>query len=122
MTFHPANDARGVLYRGGSILTVDPAQPTAEAVATRAGRIVAVGSERDCRRALGLDGLDGPGPDGHAGANGGQDEPAEPTDRAVVVDLAGGALLPGFIDAHLHPMAMCFFASNLDLARTTSVA
>jgi hypothetical protein len=108
MTFHPANDARGVLYRGGSILTVDPAQPRAEAVATRAGRIVAVGSEGDCRRALGL-----------AEAS---DDVVEPDGRAVVVDLAGGALLPGFVDAHLHPMAMCFFAANLDLGSATSVA
>jgi predicted amidohydrolase YtcJ len=117
MTFHPANDARGVLYRGGSILTVDPAQPTAEAVATRAGRIVAVGSERDCRRALGLDDVDA---DGAVGAP--DDRWPEPADRATVIDLAGGALLPGFIDAHLHPMAMCFFAANLDLASATSVA
>jgi hypothetical protein len=110
-TFHPANDARGVLYRGGSILTVDPAQPTAEAVATRDGRIVAVGAEADCRRVLGLDGAEA---DADHRVDGGQ--------RALVVDLAGAALLPGFVDAHLHPMAMCFFASNLDLASATSVA
>lgn len=109
MTFHPANDARGVLYRGGSIFTADPARPRAEAVATRSGRILAVGSERDGRRALGL------GPDD-------SDDPPSPGDRPVVVDLGGGALLPGFVDAHLHPMAMCFFASNLDLASATSIA
>ena len=53
MVQHPATDARGVLYRGGQVLTVDPRRPEAEALATREGRIVAVGTEADCRRALG---------------------------------------------------------------------
>jgi hypothetical protein len=114
MTFHPANDARGVLYRGGSIITADPRRPSAEAVATRAGRIVAVGAETDCRLALGLDAdgdarpTDAPGP--------------VPSDGPAVVELAGGALLPGFVDAHIHPMAMCFFAANLDLGSARTVA
>jgi len=103
---HPATDVRGVLYRGGSIVTVDPNGARPEAVATRSGRIVAVGSEPDCRGALGLS------EDG---------EPDGSTDGPVVVDLAGQALLPGFIDGHLHPMAMCFYAGRPDLRTARSV-
>lgn len=119
MVQHPATDARGVLYRGGPILTVDPRRPEARAVATRGGRIVAVGAEDDCRRALDLPLLDedgaeiGPGP----GAGG---DPAP--DGPTVVDLGGRALLPGFVDAHLRPVAMCLYAHHLDLRPSRSVA
>jgi predicted amidohydrolase YtcJ len=105
MVSHPPTDDRGVLFRGGSIVTADPRQPRAEAVATHRGRIVAVGSESDCRRALHLD----------------PDEPGEPDNGVAVVDLGGGALLPGFCDAHMHPMAMCFYARNLDLSPARSI-
>jgi predicted amidohydrolase YtcJ len=39
----------------------------------------------------------------------------------MVVDLAGRALLPGFIDSHLHPMAMSLRAGRPDLSTATSV-
>jgi predicted amidohydrolase YtcJ len=104
MVQHPATDARGVLYRGGPILTVDPVRPTAQAVATRGGRIVAVGSESVCRTALGLPEVGDRGFDGPA-----------------VVDLEGSALLPGFVDAHLHPIRMCLYACHLDLSGAASV-
>lgn len=107
MITHPATDARGVLFRGGPILTVDPRQPRADAVATRRGRIVAVGGERDCRRALGL--ATDP------------DEPPDPVNGVTIVDLGGRALLPGFVDAHLHPLAMCFFAQHLDVSAAGSM-
>jgi predicted amidohydrolase YtcJ len=127
MLSHPPTDCRGVLFRGGSIVTVDPRRPQAEAVATRDGRILAVGSELDCRRALGLDAASGTtgtagsgGPTtGHSRGNG--TNGAHGTNEVTVVDLAGGALLPGFIDAHLHPMAMCFYTYNLDLAAARSI-
>ena len=32
------------------------------------------------------------------------------------------ALLPGFVDAHLHPVAMCFYAYHLDLSPARSIA
>jgi predicted amidohydrolase YtcJ len=105
---HPATDVRGVLYRGGSILTVVPDRARPEAVATRAGHIVAVGNEIDCRRALGI-------PDDPT-------TPQGPSDGPAIVDLGGRALLPGFVDAHMYPMAMCFFAGRLDLGRATSMA
>ena len=64
------------IIRGGPIVTVHPAQPTAEAVAIAGGKIVAVGTEADVMK--------------HAG-------PA-----TQVSDLAGRTLVPGFIDGHSH--------------------
>jgi predicted amidohydrolase YtcJ len=63
---------------GGSVVTIDPARPVATAVAVRAGRIVAVGDEPE------ISDLEGP--------------------RTRRIDLRGRTLLPGFIDAHCHPV------------------
>ncbi|HEY9037705.1 MAG TPA: amidohydrolase [Roseovarius sp.] len=60
----------------GKVLTMDSAQPRAEAVALAGGAILAVGSNADIR------GLAAPG--------------------AEVIDAAGGTVLPGFIDSHVH--------------------
>lgn len=64
------------IYLGGVVLTMNDAQPSAEAVAVRGGRIAAVGSRADMLRMKG------------AGTR--------------VVDLQGGTLLPGFVDPHSH--------------------
>ena len=64
------------IIRGYSIVTVKPAQPDAEAVAIRGGRIVAVGTEADVML--------------HKGPN------------TQVTDLAGRTLVPGFVDGHSH--------------------
>ena len=64
------------IIRGGSIVTVNPAQPAAEAVAIAGGRIAAVGSEADVMRLNG--------------------------DGTEIVDLAGRTLVPGFVDGHSH--------------------
>jgi predicted amidohydrolase YtcJ len=65
------------IYFGGPIVTVDDRRPSAEAVAVKDGRIVAVGSRRDVERAR--------------------------KGRATkMVDLAGRTMVPGFIDAHGH--------------------
>jgi predicted amidohydrolase YtcJ len=84
------------LYTGGAIVTLDAAQPRAQALATRGGRIVAVGSAAACRSALGAD--------------------------FAHVDLAGRALLPGFIDTHLHPIMLVYFDLNADLRGVRSIA
>ncbi len=68
------------IIRGGPIVTVHAAQPTADAVAIAGGRIVAVGSEAEVMR--------------HKG-------PA-----TEVTDLAGKTLVPGFIDGHSHFCAL----------------
>jgi predicted amidohydrolase YtcJ len=103
---HHADDARGVLYRGGPVVTVDPDRPRAEAVATRAGRIVAVGSEERCRQALDMT----------------HNPPGEASDGPAVVELAGRALLPGFVDAYVHPLALCLNAFAVDLGPARSIA
>ncbi|MCV7066976.1 amidohydrolase [Mycolicibacterium farcinogenes] len=64
-----------VLY--GTILTVDDAQPTAEALAVCAGRIVAVGARSE------VAGLIGPETD---------------------VREVDGCVMPGFVEAHGHPL------------------
>jgi len=71
------------LFTGGTILTMDATRPRAEALAVNAGRIVAVGSAAEvetCR---------GPG--------------------TRVVDLEGGTLMPGFVEAHGHPLTEAVF-------------
>ena len=86
---------KGQLYFGGEIYTVDDANPTADAVAVMGGKIIAVGPEDECRSALGTD--------------------YEST------DLQGKALLPGFIDSHMHPVVLAFFDMNIDLRNETSI-
>ncbi|HEU5149788.1 MAG TPA: amidohydrolase [Iamia sp.] len=83
------------LYRGATVLAPERTPP-GTAVAVADGRIVAVGPEAACRAAL-------------------------PSD-AVVVDLDGRVLAPGFVDAHLHPLVMCVFETTLVLDRATTVA
>ena len=65
-----------VILRGGPILTMSPAAPSAEAVAVRAGRIQAVGDEAAVLA--------------HRGR------------LTRIVNLQGRALLPGFVNAHWH--------------------
>src|SRR4051812_6184417 len=67
-----------LVLTGGHVHTVDPAQPRAEAVAVRGERIVAVGSAAEIAAQVGP--------------------------RTRVVDLGGRLLLPGFQDAHVHPI------------------
>ncbi|HWJ63049.1 MAG TPA: amidohydrolase [Acidimicrobiales bacterium] len=83
------------LYRRAHLRTPDRL-PGADALATAGDRIVAVGTEEQCRAAL----------------------PAD----AEVVDLGGAVLAPGFVDAHLHPMVMCVFEQQLVLDGARSVA
>jgi predicted amidohydrolase YtcJ len=64
------------VFRGGPVLTADPAHPRAWAVAVEDGRIEGLDDEA----------VDGARPDDH------------------VVDLAGRCLVPGFGDGHIHPL------------------
>lgn len=85
-----------LILHNGALLTQDPAQPVAEALAVEAGRIKAVGSDADI---LGLT---------RAG-----------TRR---IDLGGRALVPGFNDAHVHVWKMGhLLTSMLDLRGTESI-
>lgn len=73
------NGSADRIFVNGAVYTVDAARSWARAVAVRDGQIVAVGTDDDV---AGLRGAD--------------------TD---VIDLAGRMLLPGFQDAHVHPVS-----------------
>jgi hypothetical protein len=65
------------VYAGGPIITMDDKRPTAEAVAIKDGRIVAVGARAAVERT-------------HLGP------------KTRLIDLKGRTMVPGFIDAHGH--------------------
>ena len=67
-----------LVFTGGPVFTANTVRSHATAVAVSGGRIVAVGSPDDVRDLIGS--------------------------RTEVVDLAGRMLLPGFQDAHVHPV------------------
>jgi predicted amidohydrolase YtcJ len=71
-----SQEVADTIYFGGPILTMNDAEPTAEAVAVRSGRIVAVGSLADLGKYR--------------------------NDATTMFDLDGRAMLPGFIDSHGH--------------------
>jgi len=85
-----------VILRGGRVHTVDEAFSTAEAVAVRGGRFVAVG-DNDSVLA-------------HAGPD---------TD---IVDLRGKAAVPGLIDSHLHQIYVALNIRAVDLLDARSIA
>ena len=66
------------IYTGGPILTMNDAQPRAEAVAVAGGKIIAVGSLAEVSSLKGPD--------------------------TVMVELGGRTLVPGFVDPHGHTM------------------
>lgn len=78
----------------GTILTMDPERPIAEALALRGERILAVGSEAEVRIFADND--------------------------AEVLDLAGQAVLPGFHDSHVHLAQHGLELAQLRLDDTTS--
>ena len=82
------------MLHGGTVVTGDPLAPRAGAVAVHDGFVVAVGTD-----ALEL----------------------EPIARQVV-DLEGGALLPGFGDGHAHPLWGGIELAGPDVRGATSVA
>lgn len=75
----PPRPAADLVLRNGAVYTVDASRSWAEAVGVRSGRIVFVGSNRDAEAWIGR--------------------------GTRVVDLAGGMLLPGFADSHVHPVS-----------------
>jgi predicted amidohydrolase YtcJ len=79
-----------LVFVNGPVFTVDPARRRARAVAVRGGRIAAVGHEARIRDLI------GPGTE--------------------VVDLKGRLLLPGFQDAHVHPVFGGLTMNRCDLS------
>ena len=62
----------------GNVLTVDDERPTAEALAVAGGRIIAVGTQSDMTEFIGAD--------------------------TQTIDVGSGCVMPGFIEAHGHPL------------------
>jgi predicted amidohydrolase YtcJ len=76
MTGRHGSEPVDLLVVGGDVRTMDPRRPRAQALAVRAGRIVAIGSTAELR------GLRGAGTE--------------------TIDARGATVLPGLIDAHGH--------------------
>ena len=83
-------DSADAVYVGGDIVTIDRTNPTAEAVAVRAGRITAVGTRDEVLAA-------------HQGP------------QTTVIDIGGATLLPGFIDPHSHYINSLTVANQANL-------
>lgn len=87
-----------LLLTNATVITLDPDQPTADAIGIRRGKIAWVGNGRDAR-----DQFDGPYRE---------------------VDLGGATVAPGFIDAHHHLMTLGFWMSQIPCAypQVTSIS
>lgn len=93
--FAQARTSADVAFVNGVVLTMDPSRPVAEAVAVRAGHIGAVGSRRQIEALC---------------------------DRQTqIVDLRGGTLTPGLIDAHTHLIAFGQMEKYLVIVRPPQV-
>jgi predicted amidohydrolase YtcJ len=82
-------EAGDLVYHNGTILTINDAQPTADAVAVRDGRIVAVGDEDQVLAVASGD--------------------------ARKIDLEGKTMLPGFVDSHGHAQMIGLQATTANL-------
>lgn len=78
-----------VIFHGGDIVTMDDAQPTAEAMLVKDGMIMGLGT-LDAMRKL--------------------------APNAETYDLKGNSLMPGFIEPHSHPIAAAQFAATIDVS------
>jgi len=85
---------QGTLFTHGRIRTMDPARPTADALAVAAGRIVGAGGSSELRGAF----------------------PA-----FSLVDLGGRTVLPGFTDSHIHLPDYGIGLRRVELRQTRSI-
>src|SRR6516225_4981651 len=95
-TAHDPPEAADLALRHGAVYTLDGARSWAQAVAIRGGRIVYVGTDAGLASYVGA--------------------------HTRVVDLHGRMLLPGFQDAHIHPISGGIQANSCDLSGLKSVA
>ncbi len=84
-----ASDIADAIYSKGTIITINDEQPTAEAVAVKEGKILAVGDASSVFQ--------------HAG------------EGTKQIDLAGKTLLPGFFDSHGHAYMIGIQATTANL-------
>lgn len=79
-----------VIYTNSDIVTINDAQPSAEAVVVKDGKILAVGAKADIVNA-------------HKGA------------ATRLMNLGGKTLLPGFLDAHSHYVSALTMANEVNV-------
>ena len=91
-----ATGAAGIVFHTGKVYTVNHRQPWATAIAIKRERIVYVGDDEGALKLVG------------------------PNTR--VVDLAGKMLLPGFQDAHVHPIEAGMAYLGCSLHGATSIS
>ena len=83
-------------YINGKIVTMDPEETIAEAVAIKFGRFLKVGSNEDINKLIGED--------------------------TNIIDLEGNTVVPGLIDSHCHMMAVgAQRIKNVDLSQEAGV-
>jgi predicted amidohydrolase YtcJ len=90
---NPGPDAASTadaIYFGGPIITVNDAQPNAEAVAIKGGKILSVGSRAETEKS-------------HKGAS------------TKMIDLGGKTLVPGFLDPHSHYINSLSVANQVNI-------
>ena len=90
------NPDRLILFHNGRILTMNPAQPRATALAVQGEKIVMVGDDDDILT------LRQPG--------------------ATIIDLQGAAVMPGFVDPHNHLFNDAEGLSSMSLTEVQQVA
>lgn len=83
-----------IIFKGGTIYTVDENNPNVEAVAILDDKIIFVGSAEDAIRLQGS--------------------------KTEIIDLKNNVMIPGFIDAHGHFMGMGYTKMILDLTKAES--
>ena len=94
--FAEAQNADTILING-KILTADPQFSIQQAIAVRDGKIDAVGTNAEIRKAAGP--------------------------KARVIDLGGRTVIPGLIDSHMHAIrAASFFSTEVNWAGVPSLA
>ena len=89
LTSARAGEVADTLFTHGAVYTMDGQRPTAQAVATRGKQIVCVGDDKDCDKWIGA--------------------------NTRVIDLKGRMLMPGFVEAHLHPVLGSVMTAGADL-------
>lgn len=78
-----------------NIITLNPEQPRAEAVAVQNGRIIAVGSNTEIRK--------------HVDTG------------TKIVDASSKTIIPGLVDCHVHMTEFGFFLQSPDLKNAHSI-
>ena len=83
------------LFTNGDVVTMEAEGETHPALAVEGERIAGVGTEEEMKSLLGK--------------------------NFKEIDLDGGALLPGFVDCHIHVVLSLYFKMNLDLGKIESL-